>query len=204
MDLRRKVRDRRQQVLLALARRGNEDAFRRLYRELYLPVSSYVQRRVTVREDAEDITGLVFHRFLQRLDSYDGRKGSVMTWVLSMTRNAVIDHLRRRRPVDGRVDDLADQLAGPQPDPLHQVVADEQLHAVRLAVARQPADIREMFALRFEQGLRVREVARVMGLNEAAAKQRFARALRRIQLQLRDEERETGQRKGENPCAATD
>jgi RNA polymerase sigma-70 factor (ECF subfamily) len=198
------VRDRRQHVLLTLAGRGNEDAFRRLYGELYQPVSSYVLHRITVREDAEDITSQVFHRFLQRLDSFDARKGSVMTWVLVMTRHAVIDHLRRRRPAEACVDDLAEQLAGAAPSPLQEVVADEQLHRVQRLLARQPADIREMFALRYEQGLRVREVARVMGLNEAAAKQRFARALRRIQLQLRDEDRDTGQGKGESPCAATD
>ena len=71
-------------------------------------------------------------------------------------------------------------------------------------VARQPAEIREMFALRFEQGLRVREVAQVLGLGEEAAKQRFARTLRKIQLQLRDEEKVIGKGKGESPCAATD
>jgi RNA polymerase sigma-70 factor (ECF subfamily) len=204
LDLRRKVRDKRQQVLLALARRGNEDAFRRLYGELYLPVSSYVRRRVAVAEDAEDIIAGVFHRFLQRLDSFDGQKGSVMTWVVTMARNAVIDHLRRERPAAASVEDLADQLAGAHPDPLQTLVASEELRQVQRLVARQPAEIREMFALRFEQGLRVREVAQIVGLSEEAAKQRFARTLRKIQLQLRDEERDIGKGKGESPCAATD
>ena len=56
MDLRRKLRDRRQRLLLRLARGGSEEAFRRLYRELYDPVARYVEFRVRNREDAEDIT----------------------------------------------------------------------------------------------------------------------------------------------------
>lgn len=198
------MRDRRQRVLLALARRGNEDAFRRLYGELFDPVNAYVQRRVPGKEDAEDITAQVFRNFLLRLDSFDAARGSVMTWVVTMARNGVIDHYRRSRPAAESVDDLADLLAGGQPNQLQTMIQDEDLKAVRRYLARQPAEIREMFALRFEQGLRVREVAEVMGLSSDAAKQRFARTFRKIQRQLTDEERDIGKGKGESPCAATD
>ncbi len=204
MDLRRNLRDQRHRVLLALARRGNEDAFRRLYRELFGPVSAYVGRRVPNREDAEDVTALVFSRFVHRLDGYDADRGSVMTWVLTMARTAVIDQHRRRRPAAEPVDELADRLAGPGPGPLQECVRDEDLRRVRRLLERQPDDIREMFALRFEQGLRVHEVAEVMGLSPDAAKQRFARALRRLQLELKDEERGPGPNKGDAPCATID
>jgi RNA polymerase sigma-70 factor (ECF subfamily) len=201
------MRDRRQRVWLALARRGNEDAFRRLYRELFDPVAGYVRRRVNNPEDAEDITAQVFRSFLQRLDRYDAEKGSVMTWVIVMARNAVIDHHRRVRPETADVNELADVLAGDHPEqtgPLHDLVRDEEVRSVQRLLARQPADIREMFALRFEQGMRVREVATVMGLGEDAVKQRFARTFRKLQLQLRDEEKGIDRSKGESPCAATD
>ncbi len=204
MDLRKDMRDQRQRLWLALARRGNEDAFRRLYGELFDPVAAYVRGRVNNPQDAEDVTAQVFRNFLQHLDRYDSDKGSVMTWTLTMARNAVIDQLRRTRPQALDVDDLAELLAGTQPGPLQNLVRDEELQAIRCHLARQPADIREMFALRFEQGLRVREVAEVMGLSPDAAKQRFARTIRKLQLQLRDEDKGIGQSKGESPCAATD
>jgi len=60
------------------------------------------------------------------------------------------------------------------------------------------------FALRFEQGMRVREVAEVMGMSPDAAKQRFARTFRKLQLQWKDEEKGIEGRKGDRPCAATD
>ena len=198
------MRDRRQRVLLALARRGNEEAFRRLFGELFDPVNAFVQRRVPGKEDAEDVTAQVFRNFLLRLDSFDAARGSVMTWVVTMARNAVIDHYRRTRPAAESVDDLADFLAGGQPNQLQAMVQDEDVQAVRRYLARQPADIREMFALRFGQGMRVREVAEVMGMKPDAAKQRFARTFRRLQLQLKDVEKGIERRKGEKPCAATD
>ena len=204
LDLRKKIRDRRHATFLALAKRGHEDAFGRLYRELFDPVNAYVGRRVQVKEDAEDITAQVFGNFLRRLDSFNSSKGSVMTWVVTMARNAVIDHFRRAKPDTQDVDDLAELLAGPQAGPLQNLVHDEEVQRVSRVLAQQPAEVRELFALRFEQGMKVHEAAQVMGMSPDAAKQRFARTFRKVQLQLRDEERDIGHSKGDSPCAATD
>jgi hypothetical protein len=56
LDLKRRLRDGRHGLWLRLARRGNEDAFRRLYGELYDPVASYIAARTRNSHDAEDQT----------------------------------------------------------------------------------------------------------------------------------------------------
>lgn len=205
MDLRKTIRDRRQRLLLLLARRGSEDAFRRLYRELFTPVARYVQIKVHNHEDAEDVTSNVFRNFLTRLDRFDASRGSVMTWIVTMARNAVIDHYRRKGPAaedTGRLSNAAaNALADRRPSPLQAMIDNEEIERVRRLLDRQPEEIREMFSLRFDQGLRVREVAEVMGLSPDAAKQRFARTFRKLQLELTDEDKP---RRGEKPCAATD
>lgn len=196
MDLKRRLRDGRHSLWLRLARRGNEDAFRRLYGELYDPVAGYIAARVRGGHDAEDLTGEVFHRFLQRLDDFETGRGSVMTWVLAMARHAVIDHHRRldahgaarRQAVP--VEEMADVLAGDWTDPLGLLIREENLRQIRQLLRREPDQVREMFALRFGQGLRVREVAEVMGLGEDAVKQRFARTLKKIRQELLTQEPE--------------
>jgi RNA polymerase sigma-70 factor (ECF subfamily) len=203
--LRKRFRDRRHSLLLQLARRGSEEAFRRLYRELYTPVVRYIQPRVHNPEDAEDICSEVFRSFLLRLDNFDGSRGSVMTWVVAMARNAVIDHYRHTRVTAKRAESLsgplADTLADGQPGPLQAMINNEEADRIRRILARQPVETREMFSLRFEQGLRVKEVAEVMGLSTDATKQRFARAFRKIQQELTEQDKP---RRGEKPCAATD
>jgi RNA polymerase sigma-70 factor (ECF subfamily) len=184
------MRDGRHRLWLGLARRGNEDAFRRLYDETYRPVAHYVAARVGSREDAEDITSSVFHKLVAGLDRYDGRRGSVLTWLLAMARNAVIDHHRRGRAHGAArtgevpVEEMADRLAAAPADPLGSLIRDEDLRRLDRLVRNLPAETREMFALRFGEGLSVRETAGVLGLGENAAKQRFARALRKIREEL--------------------
>ena len=204
MELKKKLRDKHHQLLLLLARKGNEEAFQRLYREIHDPVAAYVKRRVNNTADAEDIIAGVFHKFLLGLDSFESSKGSVLTWIVSMARHAVIDHHRRSRPVTVSSDEMAEVLAGIRPGALQCLIQEENLLRVQVLLLKQPPHIREMFDLRFGQGLRVREVAAVMGISPDAAKQRFARTLKQLQLQLRDEKPTRSSRKGESPWAVTD
>ncbi len=203
LELKKNLRDKHHQLLMLLARKGNEDAFRRLYHETHDPVAAYVNRRVSHTADAEDIIADVFRKFLMRLDSYDSTKGSVLTWVVSMARHGVIDHYRRSKPVTVDSDELVEVLAGSRPGALQTLIQEENLLRVQALLLKQPPEIREMFDLRFGQGLRVREVAAVMGIGPDAAKQRFARTLKQLRGQLRDE-KSIDSRKGARPWATAD
>ncbi len=203
LELNKKLRDNHHRLLLMLARKGNEDAFRRLYREIYNPVAAYVKRRVINSNDAEDIIAGIFQKFLQRLDSFDSGKGSVLTWVVSIARYAVIDHHRRVKPITVDSDDLAEVLAGSKPGVLHDLIQEEDLRQVQVLLLKRSPQIREMFDLRFGQGLRIREVAVIMGISHDAAKQRFARTLKELRAELRDENPMVS-RKGKSSWAVTD
>lgn len=167
-----------QNHLARRAARGDGAAFRSLYRALHPQVHAYVGRRVAIAADAEDLVARVFHRMLEHFDRYDPDKASVRAWVLSIARNAVIDHHRTRRE-HTNVEDVAELLEDGsaqafEPDD------DERARAVRILVDELPAATREMLALHFVEGLRYREIAAVCGASEAAVKQRMARTLREL------------------------
>jgi RNA polymerase sigma-70 factor (ECF subfamily) len=95
----------------------------------------------------------------------------------------VIDHLRaqRGRGADG---DAVERLADAALDPAGVLVAVEREAELRAALSEYPPAVREMFSLRFGDGLRVREIAELMNVSEAAVKQRFARTLRELRGKL--------------------
>ena len=85
--------------LARAASAGDVEALGRLYDQLVGPIYRYIAVRVRRREDAEDLTHLVFERIVAALPRYrhDGKPFSA--WAFRIARNAVIDHLRRtRRP----------------------------------------------------------------------------------------------------------
>lgn len=164
--------------LVLRSQRGDREAFRDLYRALYGPVSRYVHRRVPSAADAEDLVGQVFFRLLESLDRIEPRRGSVLSYTLSMARNALVDNARSRAGM------VPEEAAAAVPDtgmgPLERLVGEEDAERVRLELARLPAETRELLMLRFGDGLRFAEVAQVMGLSEAAVRQRTSRAVREL------------------------
>ena len=183
LDLERVIRDRRHARWVKSAREGDEQAFVSLYDELYDPVADYLERRCNRAQDAEDLVSTVFHRFLSNLERFDPRRGSVLGWLMTMARHALIDHLRRTRDTVS-VDDMADALAGPLPDPLEGLIRTEQADRVRDALAELPPDMREVLALHYGQGLRMRDIGSLLGVSEAAVKQRASRARSELRQRL--------------------
>lgn len=168
-----------------LAQGGDAAAMRALYRELHPEVARFVGRRIRSSADAEDLVSRVFFTLVERLGDFDPQRGSVRGWVLRIARNAVIDHVRARRPhLD--VDALGELLPG-DADPLRDLLERERLVDLAARIAEQPPEVREMLALRHADGLRHREIAELLGLSEAAVKQRMSRALRALRAQLHPE-----------------
>lgn len=198
------LRDARHRLLLELARRGNEDAFRRLYAELHDPVRRYVGARIRSEAEAEDLVATVFGRFVEGLAGFDAARGPVTAWVLGMARHAVIDHQRRRAAYQGARqatslgDDLVVSLAAPQPDALAALIRDEESRAVVAWLGRQDGPTRELLELRYGQGLSCREVAQVLGLSTDAVKKRCERAVRQMRQELPTETLKEGT--GGAPC----
>ena len=193
MDPQRQARDLHHRFLLSCARAGHEGSLRALYRALYDPVAGYVARRIRNGEDAQDVVAQVFHRFVASLDQYESSRGSVWTWVMTLTRHAVIDHWRAQRPVGEPIDVLAEVLAAAGPDALDALVQSEEERLLHGVLRDEPDEIREIFSLHFVEGMRYAEIARVMGTSEAAVKQRFSRTMRR----LRRDRRFTNKQKGD-------
>ena len=164
--------------LVVRSQRGDREAFRELYRALYEPVSRYIPQRVPNPSEAEDPVGQVFLRLLESLDRIDPSKGSVFSYTLSMARNALVDEARRRASLEpeGPLHPSPTRRTGP----LERLMGEENTERIRLELARLPAETRELLMLRFGDGLRFAEIAQVLGLNEAAVRQRTSRAVREL------------------------
>lgn len=182
MDLRRTLRDHRQRLWFELARSGHEAAFVRLYRELYDPVARYVGARIRNHDDTLDVVAGIFHKMLLRMDRFDANRGSVWTWVMTIARNAVIDHFRRMRETTS-IEDVADELQDQGATPLAQLIETQEAEFISILRRYRP-EVREMFAMRFTDGMRYREIAAVMGMTESAVKQRFVRTMKQLRREL--------------------
>ena len=169
-------------ALAIAAAAGDVDAVGRLYDALVGPIYRYVAVRVRRREDAEDLTQLVFERIVASLPRYRHRGRPFEAWAFRIARNAVIDHVRRERshePLDGeRITVQGD--GGPEAMSLRG----EQMRELRDAMRQLTADQQEAIALRFAAGLTADEAAQVMGRQPGTIRGLTFRAIASLRRRL--------------------
>jgi RNA polymerase sigma-70 factor, ECF subfamily len=84
---------------------GNQLALRELYGRSYRLVFTLTMRITSDRATAEELTVDVFHEAWRRAGSYDPANGTVIGWLMNLTRSRAIDRLRfeqRKKRIDLR------------------------------------------------------------------------------------------------------
>jgi RNA polymerase sigma factor (sigma-70 family) len=154
--------------------------FEQLYNDHVWDVYGFLAYRLRQRADAEDLTQHVFERALRSWSSFDQQRGSERAWLLTIARNALIDHQRRRRirreePIgeDGVSDEELPPSTEPGPD---LGISPELAHALGILRPRE----REVVALRFGGDLTGPEIAEMLGLSLANVQQLLSRSLRKL------------------------
>ena len=167
--------------LAAAATKGDVEAVGRLYDALVGPIYRYVAVRVRRREEAEDLTHLVFERIVAALPRYHHNGKPFAAWAFRIARNAVIDHMRRNRPTEPlfSMQEPSDGL-GLEALSLHR----EELRELKAAIARLTPDQREALLLRYAGGLSADEAAEVMGRRAGTIRGLTFRAIEALRRQL--------------------
>jgi RNA polymerase sigma factor (sigma-70 family) len=134
---------------------------------------------------AEDVAQEAFTRAWRHAASFDTRRGSATTWLLTITRNLAIDAIRLRRsdPADPlTLASLLGATTAPEPADLAADSADRR----RLveALGRLPLEQRRAVVLAAIAGRTGEEISRSEGIPLGTAKTRIRTALLRLRADL--------------------
>jgi len=168
------------QIATGLRRRDPEllDALIEQYQHRLL---RYLVHLTGNRATAEDLFQETWIRVLEKGHQYDG-KSRFATWLMTIAHNVGIDHLRKRRPAS--LDEMRDtEDAAPfepvaaDPSPFDNVAAMEDGARIQAALGQLPAIFREVLVLRFQEQLKLEEIAKLINIPLATAKTRLYRGV---------------------------
>lgn len=173
-------RDEASTRLAIAARNGDADALEDFVRALHRDVWCYVAH-LSDPHVADDLTQETFLRALGSLSRFEGRS-SARTWLLSIARRTVVDHLRYKasRP---RIADRDWQLAAEQAQPRDLPGFDDGVALAEL-LDQLPGDRREVFVLTQLVGLPYAQAAATLGCPIGTIRSRVARARTTLAEQL--------------------
>src|SRR5580692_5635165 len=134
---------------------------------------------------AEDVAQEAMIRVWKHAPVFDPRRGSVASWVLTITRNLAIDALRLRRAVPTDPDDFAAAaMRSNEHNPEDAVQRGDVRHVVRDALEVLPPDQRRAVVLAAVYGRTALEISESEGIPLGTAKTRIRTALIRLRAAI--------------------
>jgi RNA polymerase sigma factor (sigma-70 family) len=169
------------EALLAGLAAGDRDASAAFVRRFQRRAYGLARTIVGDPGTAEDVAQDAFVRAWRYAGSYDARRGTVLTWLLTIVRNVAVDRLRLRQaePLDPEL--LASKLqlqdsrtAGDD----HSAVRERE--QLRQALATLPSEQRNALLLAAYFGRTAAEVAELEAIPLGTAKTRIRTAMHRL------------------------
>ena len=106
-------------------------------------------------------------------------QSSFLPWLRQITRNLAHDHLRRKyseKRIDGDMDDILAVVADPTPDHPERLSRQQEETVVAELIDDLPEETREILLIYYREGQSSKQVANLLGMQDAAVRKRLSRA----------------------------
>jgi RNA polymerase sigma-70 factor (ECF subfamily) len=157
-----------------------------LFQLLREPVCRYLMGILANRAEAEELTQEAFLSLYSCLRKGQAVK-NVRAWVFRVAHNLAINCEKKRDHLEPLGPDfwekVAEQRLDPAPNVEQRLVAQEKAEQLRLIFACLSPQERQCFDLRVE-GLRLREIAEVLGIRIPSVESFLGRAIKKIMKEI--------------------
>jgi RNA polymerase sigma-70 factor (ECF subfamily) len=156
--------------LIQKAASGDMDSFAVLYLRHLDSIYRYLYFRIGDELEAQDLAEQVFLQAWEALPGYRERGSRLIHWLYRIAHNLVVDFHRKGKFV---VSDPLDEEAGwhgQPPSSLEQVIQKEEAAELADAIRILPEVYQQVIILRFVEGLKHAEIARIIEKSETACR----------------------------------
>ena len=160
---------------------GDSEAFERLYEQHHKRVFSLCLRMLGSVPQAEDLTQEIFLKVYRTLSSYRPDSGALVTWMVRVGRNHLIDHYRKFKTERTHTDSLEVEYEKAEENPTRYASPEQALEKLELservhqALLRVSEDLREAVVLRDLEEFTYEEIADMLKLPLGTVKLRINR-----------------------------
>lgn len=181
---------------LASVRKGDLEGLAVVMDEYQGRLLRYLVRLVKEQAIAEDLFQLTWLRVMEKIRSYDSSR-DFAPWLFTIARHLALDHLRRYQPEsldeplpsgDSREELLPREATGA----MEALLAEERAILVAQAMLELPLIFREVLSLRFEEEMKLEEIADFLRIPLSTVKSRLRRGLDGLRLKLEKQYQWTG------------
>jgi RNA polymerase sigma-70 factor (ECF subfamily) len=177
-------------ALLGRVAAGDVAALRLVYND-HAPRAMAIARRILRNvEEAEDIVQETFLELWRRAPQFDGRRGGLVAWIVTIARSRAIDRLRSCSTAGRTIDEV---MATPEvhpsgpPSPVEHTERRLTESKVAEALAALPPEQRRTIQLAYFDGLSQTEISAKTGCPLGTVKMRVKLAVGKLKTLLKDD-----------------
>ncbi len=171
--------------LMAKVSAGDEQAFARFYDATVRNVFGIVLHVLRDHAQAEEVTQEIYVEAWKQAPKYDVKQGSVSAWLNTIAHRRAVDRVRSSERRTHREQRHFEAGTGRlAPDPLDQVVANDEGLRVRAALEKLSEGQRTAVQLAYFEGKTQREVAEFLQVPLGTVKTRIRDAMQRLRTHL--------------------
>jgi len=169
-------------LMTAVAVRADREAFGRLFGRYAPKVKAHLVARGAPASVADELTQEVMLIVWRKAALFDAGKGSLVTWLYTISRNCLLNHLRAagRRELDVDVDVDAPEPGDAPPTGEQQLIDRERRRGLAASVERLPPEQREILQRAYWKGQTLQECADEIQIPLGTVKTRVRLALARL------------------------
>ncbi|MCL2699676.1 MAG: RNA polymerase sigma factor [Defluviitaleaceae bacterium] len=154
-----------------------------MYEEYFPKIYNHIYYKVLSQDVSNDLTSSIFLKVVANIGSFDATKASFKTWIYTIANNTLIDYYRRRKtdaPLDS-VDEPREHF-----DEQTNVFKEEALGALHNALSTLEPRMREIISLKYNGEMSIRDIAKLLEINESTASTIHMRGLAKLRKILSD------------------
>jgi RNA polymerase sigma-70 factor (ECF subfamily) len=160
---------------------GGQGAWETTVRQYHLRIYNLAYRFTGRFDLAEDLTQEIFLKVYRTLGSYRPESGALVTWIIRVGRNHIIDHYRKTKTERTRTDSLEVEYEKVEEHPsrsaspaqaLEQRDVSERIHRALLRISE---DLREAVILRDLEEFSYEEISEILSVPVGTVKSRINR-----------------------------
>ncbi len=166
--------------LILSAKRGDKEAFEKVYTLLFTPLYRYVFSKCHEGELAQDISQQTFLKFYQALSTYEPEK-SPLAYLFTIAKHLLINHHEKRKAVS--FDEVLFETVGDDSinilEESHIRLLSGQINDYLPSLSQDEEDVIRLY---FYAELQYKEIADILEKEEASVRKIKERALKKLRV----------------------
>lgn len=157
--------------------------FEHLYKMYFTPIYRYIYFRVKTKEDAEDLTQVVFLKALKSIPDPQKITDRPLAYFFTIARNTVIDHWRKKKEILAE-ENFFDKIQTNEPGPQEITEKAEAGERIHQTIRQLTEEQQEVIILKFINEMSNQEISQLLNKSEDAIRQLQCRALKALRQNL--------------------